>query len=98
MLAISPTASDAIRPRARVCDRSRRRGPAVLARAADRARPGDPDLRRRGPPPTNVVVETPGGQAVYLEPETADALDDQVLDADVDELGERVEFTFRPQG
>jgi Fe-S cluster assembly iron-binding protein IscA len=47
------------------------------------------------PDPEDKVLEAGDGAEVFVEPETADLLDDQELDVEID--ADRVVFSFHPQ-
>jgi Fe-S cluster assembly iron-binding protein IscA len=47
------------------------------------------------PGPADQVIEAEGGADLFLEPETAELLDDKELDANVE--GNQVTFSLRPQ-
>lgn len=48
------------------------------------------------PDPADTVLEAGDGAEVFVEPETAELLDDQELDVEMD--ADRVVFSFHPQG
>jgi Fe-S cluster assembly iron-binding protein IscA len=97
MLAISPAASDAIDAALqaatvpegaglRLASGARtEHGIAIELAFVTAAEPGDD------------IIETPAVADVFVEPEAAEILDDQVLDADVQADGS-ISFSLRPQG
>jgi len=95
MLTITPAASEAI---------TALLGPAAVPEGSGLRLirgPAQPDGAAIGlsvaeqPGPQDQVLDAGGGADLFLDPETADLLDDKELDAQLE--GDRVIFSFRPQ-